>query len=254
MKGYLHYNIWNKESHVEWILRSINYFIPKDTIIDFSFESCTDSSISIFNQYKDIYLKQYHVIYTETDIKYRMKNFNEAIKRFLNTDCDFIVSPQDDQFIQDANIMENLINIFKSNNNVGLIGMRDGFTFNYENYYSSHFSFKTDFFKKWLKSGEYINVKNLNDGPLALSRETIEKVGLFDDDMNVFYIENDYCARCLKAGLSNYVMGVELLHIKLWLEIKEKVYGVIASEVYDKNFGEIDLNIFNRKHPDINKL
>ena len=77
-----------------------------------------------------------------------------------------------------------------------------------------------------------------------MSRQTIEKVGLFDESMNAFYIENDYCARCIKEGLTNYVMGVELIHLKL---------SSIDTELYDqdKNFGAIDLAILLSKHPNL---
>ena len=45
MRGYLHYNIWNKANNIPHILRSINYFVPLETILDFTFENCTDNSI-----------------------------------------------------------------------------------------------------------------------------------------------------------------------------------------------------------------
>lgn len=247
MRGYLHYNIWNKQNHIEWILRCINNFVPKDTIIDFSFEDCQDGSFELFNQYRNTYLKGFEVVINITNEKYRMKNFNRAIQRFLHTDCDFIISPQDDQFIQDSNLFSNTSNLINAENEIGLIGMRDGFTFDFKNYYSSHFSVMTPDFKSWLKSGEYQNVKSVNDGALALHRSTIEKVGLFDETMNVFYIETDYCARCLKSGLKNYVLGSEFVHIKL---------GGISSEVYNEelNFGAIDKSILDSKHPDLYSL
>lgn len=246
MKAYLHYNIWNKSEHIEWIVRNISYFVPKNTVIDISFEDCIDGSYEIFNNCKGL-LKDYEVISTITDKKYRMKNFNLAIDRFLKTDCDFIISPQDDQFIQDSNLINNLTNLFSSISNVGLVGMRDGFTFDYKDYYSSNFSIKTPNFKKWLNSGEYQKVKSVNDGALAISKKTVNTVGLFDEKMNVFYIETDYCARCIKLGFDNYVMGSEFVHVKI---------GAKNSEVYNPElkFGAIDLSILNSKHPDLYNL
>jgi hypothetical protein len=247
MRGYLHYNIWNKANHIDLILRGINYFVPKDTIIDISFEDCFDNSIEIFDSLKNKYLEGYEVVVTKASRKYRMKNFNDAIERFMNTNCDFIVSPQDDQFIQDYNLFDNLKNLI-STQNVGIIGTRDGFTFDFREYYSSHFSVKTPQHVKWLKSGEYQKVKCINDGALIIPKSTISKVGLFDENMTAFYIENDYCARCIKGGFDNFVIGVELLHIKL--------FGAIASELYENNFdyANKDLQIFQSKHPDINSI
>jgi hypothetical protein len=247
MKGYLHYNIWNKEQNLPHVLKSINFFVPKNTILDFSFEDCRDRSFDIFEEFKEIYLKEYDCRVHMASKKYRMKNFNDAISRFMDTDCDFILSPQDDQWIQDSTLFKNIENLYSKEDNVGIVGMRDGFTFSFKNYYSSHFSEKTNELARWLNSGEYEKVKSINDGPLLLSRETIEKVGLFDESMNAFYIENDYCARCIKQGLTNYVMGVELIHLKL---------SCIDTELYDKdkNFGEIDLSILLSKHPNLYSL
>jgi hypothetical protein len=248
MRGYLHYNIWNKANHIDLILRGINYFVPKDTIIDFSFEDCKDESLIIFNELKEKYLNDYHVIVTEATHRYRMKNFNEAIRRFLKYDCDFIVSPQDDQFIQDSALFDNIKSLLSSVENIGIIGTRDGFTFDFRNYYSSHFSVKTNNHIKWLKSGDVKLVKCINDGALIIPKKTIEKVGLFDEDMTAFYIENDYCARCIKAGLVNMVLGTELIHLKL--------YGALASELYETDFdyASKDFKILQTKHPDLQEL
>jgi|694.fasta_scaffold10982_25 hypothetical protein len=244
MRGYLHYNIWNKANNIPHILRSINYFVPLETILDFTFENCTDNSISVFNTYKDVFLNGYNIRVQEASHKYRMKNLNDAIQRYLQTDCDFILSPQDDQWIQDAFLFNNINNLISNENNIGIVGMRDGFTFDFKDYYSSNFSEKTHQHKKWLKSGEYQSVKCINDGALLLSRQTINTVGYFNESMNAFYIENDYCARCIKLGLQNYVMGAELVHIKLSAE---------KSELYDsdKNYGAKDLEILLTNHPDL---
>lgn len=244
MKGYLHYNIWNKEQNMPLIMKGINFFVPKNTILDFSFEDCRDKSFEVFQGLKDTYLSEYDCRVHQTSKKYRMKNFNDSIVRFLDTDCDFILSPQDDQWIQDSKLFENIIKLYQQESNVGIVGMRDGFTFSFKNYYSSHFSEKTNELVRWLQSGEYEKVKCINDGALLLSKETINKIGLFDESMNAFYIENDYCARCIKQGLTNYVMGAELIHLKL---------SCIESELYDadKDFGAIDLAILLSKHPDL---
>jgi hypothetical protein len=246
MKCYLYYNIWNKESHIDLILRGINYFIPNDVFIDITFEDLKDLSLKNFHHFNNQqkYLSNHRYTAQETPIKYRMKNINAAIQRFLKTDYDIFITPQDDQFIQDSNFISNIINLYTKEQNVGLVGMRDGFDQTGKNYHSSHFSISSPSFNtKWLKSGEYAQSFFLNDGPLVLHRSTIEKVGVFDtDNFNVFYLEYDYCFRCKNAGLKNFVLGSELLHMKFG--------NIINSEVYNLEFDYAtkDRQALKRKH------
>ena len=246
MKFYLNYNIWNKESHIDILLRCIKYFIPPTVIIDFTFEDLKDSSLINFNNSNNTqkYLINHQYTATETSLKYRMKNINAAIERFLKTDCDVFIAPQDDQFIQDSRLLDNIRNLYSQENNIGLVGMRDGFEYGYKNYFSSNFSISIPSYNTtWLKSGDYKCVDIVNDGPLVLHRKTIEKVGLFDaENFNVFYIEDDYCLRCKKLGLRNFVLGGEILHMKFG--------SVLRSELYypHLNFAAIDRSVLRRKH------
>lgn len=246
MKCYLHYNIWNKESHIDLILRNINYFIPNNVFIDFTFEDLKDASLRNFDYFNNQqkYLLNHKYRAEETKLKYRMNNINAAIERFLKTDYDIFITPQDDQFIQDSNFISNILNLYSKEENVGLVGMRDGFDQSGKNYHSSHFSVSSPSFNtKWLKSGEYFEAFFLNDGPLVLHRNTIEKVGFFDTaNFSVFYLEYDYCFRSRNAGLKNYVLGTELLHMKFG--------NIINSEVYNLQFdyARKDRESLKRKH------
>ena len=44
MKIFLHYTIWNKAAHIPWICEGIRTCIPKDSIIDFVLDGCTDKT------------------------------------------------------------------------------------------------------------------------------------------------------------------------------------------------------------------
>ena len=79
MKYYIHYTIWNKESMVEWLLQGINYFIPKNSIIDIVFDNPIDSSLDIFLKSKSKWLNNYHVYYFISDKKYRFPNTTPII-------------------------------------------------------------------------------------------------------------------------------------------------------------------------------
>ncbi len=246
MKPYIHYNIWNKASHISLILEGINKFVDKNSFIDITFESPQDSSVQMFDELKHKFLDGYNYSSRIVTERYRLKNANDSMRRFMDSDFDFFLTPQDDQWIQDSGLIENISNLYKKESNVGLIGLRDGFDYNFGNMISSHFSVKTGGTIRWVKSGEYAKVQAVNDGAMIVNKETINKVGYFDaENFNAFYIEMDYSARCNKAGLSNYVLGAELVHLKLG--------GTMASELYDSglDYGAKDLSMLRSKHPDI---
>lgn len=123
--------------------------------------------------------------------------------------------------------------------------MRDGIDFD-NSYFSSNFSFNAPNQATFLKSGEYKRVRHVNDGPLLLSRQTINKVGLFTEDMWMHYVDTDYSYRCLEAGLNNYVMGAEVIHEKWGCRVCGDIQ---ASEVWGDEFSKHDHQIFRSKWP-----
>lgn len=246
MKIYLHYTIWNKCAHIPWICEGIRKNIPKGSIIDFVFDNCTDGSQEAVRhlkfapptQYGSLY--GYEVRYFDSEKKLRMPNTNDAIERFMKSDCSLFLSPQDDMKIQDHKIVQNLIKLYQEVPTIGLVGMRDGIKEGY--FYSSNHSpggppDRTTF----LNSGEYKDVWFVNDGPLCLSKATIEKVGLFNTEYWAHYIDNDYCWRAEALGLTNYVMGAEIVHEK-WGQVQQ-------SEVWNQEYSSHDYDLYKEKWP-----
>lgn len=231
MKPYVYYDIWNKESHIAWILDGIEKFVPRNSFIDFTFEDLQDDSEIQFNINKAKFLRDFKYRQEVISDKYRFKNVNNAIRRFMASDCDFFISPQDDQKIQDSRLIGNIEFLYKSIPNIGLIGLRDAISESgFKVVASSHFSSKeANTERQWLASGEYIAADIVNDGALILNKNTVNKVGLFDDvNFAAFYIEYDYCLRCKKEGLVNYLLGAELVH--------EKFGKILPSELYDGKY------------------
>ena len=115
MKFYIHYCIWNKQAHIPWICEGIRKSISKGSIIDFVFDNCTDGSIEAFKhlivapptQYGSLH--GYEVRYFDSLKKLRMPNTNDAIERFMKSDCSLFLSPQDDMKIQDKFIAANRV-------------------------------------------------------------------------------------------------------------------------------------------------
>jgi GT2 family glycosyltransferase len=244
MKIFVHYTIWNKESMVQWFAKGIKYCIPPGSHVDFVLDNCTDSTkliVSNLQSDPNFNLNEYVFNWYESDKKYRWQNTNDAIERFLQTDCTHFLSPQDDQKIQDSFIFQNLQMLYNSAPvKVGIIGMRDGITDG--NYLSAHHSHKVTSPQRWLRSGEYHPVEYINDGPVCLSRECIEAIGLFDvNNFIAFYTDQDYSYRCKQQGFQPYVMGAEIVH--------EKWGNVIASELYTQEIASHDYNNFLGKYP-----
>lgn len=245
MKLYLHYTIWNKAAHVPWLCEGIRTAIPKDSKIDFVLDNCTDDTeknlATMMNVSGYGSLVGYNVQVHKSSTPYRWPNTNKAIKRFLESDCTHFLSPQDDQQIKDKFIVRNLEDLYL-NERVGMVGMRDGIDFNGD-YFSSMFS-DAGQNVRWLVAGEYMKVRYVNDGPICLSRDVIESVGLFDTEFIAHYADNDYSFRCLRSGFENYVMGAEIVHEKWGC----KVCGEIQpSQVWLKEIAEHDYERYKKK-------
>lgn len=242
MKFYCHYTIYLGSYHIPYLLKGIGFRLPKGSFVDIVMDNPNNPEECriTFENAKKLYIQGFNTSFEISNEKYRMPNTNRALRRFLESDYDIFITPQDDQKIQGCDFIENIENLYKEKN-IGIIGGRSGFdNMRYENMYSS--SFVMTHHTKWLKSGEYRAVNLINDGALILSKETVKKIGLFDTNMTVFYIEVDYALRCTKAGLQNYVLGMELIHER-WGK-KE------PSDVYKKeyDYGRKDLMYLKQKH------
>ena len=159
----------------------------------------------------------------------------------MESDCDVFINLQDDMYIQDSFLIPDLTKLYNENPNAGLITLRDALTITWQPTHGSNFSDSTVVNR--LRSGEYVSSPIVNDGTLILNKNTVNKVGLFDEDFIAFYVEYDYSLRCNNAGLINFAMGAEIVHLK--------VGRVIASDHYenDSNWGNKDLELLRKKYP-----
>lgn len=243
MKYYCHYTIYLPPIHIPWLMRGLGFRLPKGSIIDVVFDnpSNPDACIKEMEVQKKSHLKDFVVFCEVSTEKYRMPNTNRALERFLKSDCDIFITPQDDQKIQGYNFIDNISNLYSQEKNIGIVSGRSGFKdLSFKGMFSSSFVFNNT--TKWIGSGEYKAVNLINDGPLILSKEVVEIVGLFDMNMTVFYIEVDYAFMCKKAGLQNYVLGMEIVH-ETWGRER-------SSEVYKASygFGGKDIAYLRKKH------
>lgn len=244
MRFYIHYTIWNKAGHIPWICEGLRKSAPKKSVVDFVFDNCTDDSsknVDLLiggNDYGG--LKNFKVLRYNSTKKLRWPNTNDAIKRFMKSDCDLFFSPQDDMKVQDKFVFENLETLYTKESNIGLVGMRDGIDTKTNQFYSScHSPGGGTGPTIYLKSGEYQRVNYVNDGPICLDKNAVSKVGLFDLEYWAHFGDNDYCFRAEQQGLQNYVMGAEIVHEK-WASTQQ-------SEVWSQEYSLHDHEIYNRK-------
>lgn len=73
---------------------------------------------------------------------------------------------------------------------------------------------KKDFFSKYTPLGtEPVPVETVSGGAMLISREIIEKIGLFDERYFMFFEDLDYCRRAGKAGYKIfYLPAAEIVH------------------------------------------
>ena len=162
---------------------------------------------------KDYGLNNYDVIVTQEEVFEHQCN-NILIKMFLAGDCEYLIVCHEDMLLTGRTLVEDVKNLIikESINGIGIIGGRDGFWPGYTNMYGSRFS-KSEV-SHWLKTGEYHQTPLLNFGPIVYPRTTIDKIGLLDYNYKYAYAEQDFCLRAIKNGLSNYVLGMDLIHEK----------------------------------------
>lgn len=242
MKHLLGYVIWNKAKMIDWLIDGILHsFKPDEVDLAFVFDNPTDGSFEKFNEsihrlsgYKIAYLK----ITGKDTYKFPCQNYLmefAATQNYMTLIC-----PQDDQKIMDEYLVHNIEStLTRVGTEVGVIGLRDGFSFGYKDMVSSLWS-ESEYGQPRLNNGAYNFCELVNDGPLVYPIQTIKDVGLNDvESYKRFYIEDDYCMKCNAAGKQNIVLGNTLIH--------DRTLSSVGSDHYSSNFGEVDLNTFRNK-------
>ncbi len=227
MKYMLGVPVWNKVDMLSWLLDGIRRHCDhKRCEVVFYFDACTDSCQHAYDLMRDFFL-----------VNHGFKNFSfsgneevgevgghcRLIERFMATNCDVLIVPQDDQRLE-ANLLPCVDALFeKHGDGVGVIGGRDGFFRGYKNMCSSEWSESADCVTR-LKHGEYVARPYVNSGPVIYNRRLIEKIGMPDREFKAFYVWDDYAERASRAGFSNFVMGMDVTHGKFGRLSASKFY------------------------------
>ncbi len=258
MKHLLGYVIWNKVNLLPWIIDGIvQSFTPEQIDIMFVLDDPKDGSDQallnlIHSRLKPLGFTVIGIqVFDKPTYKFPCQNWmmdyaaNKA--NFITGDrYKTLICPQDDQKIIDPDLIQNIDHLIDVEHieNVGVIGLRDGFsTLDYTDMVSTHWSESNLSNIPRLDNGEYVNKRLINDGGIVYPITTIKKIGFNDvEHYKRFYIEVDYAARAHGLfGLKNYVLGNKLIHRNASAE------ATFASDHYNSNFGEIDLKTYKSK-------
>lgn len=248
MKHLLGYVIWNKVKMLDWLTDGIvESFSPDQVDLLFVLDNPTDGSTEKLLDICNSKLSKFKFeIKVFTEEKYKFPCQNWMMNYAVDNGYDTLIAPQDDQKITDEWLIDNINNVLREYGvNIGVIGLRDGFDFGYGNMFSSGWSESVLSAVDRLLNGEPIEVQLINDGPIVYPVSTIRNIGVNDvETFRRFYIEDDYAMRCHRAGLKNIVMGNNLIHTKV---LSHGVNASKASNHYENNDGELDMNAFKLK-------
>ncbi len=241
MKLYLGYPIFGKPDMLSWLMEGIiESFSPPDTELGFFFDTDHGGIDQAFEHMRAFWLHymgkpelnastmpfKYEAWKTMTEVR-EVGGHNEILRRFLASDCDLCLIPQDDiRFL--APIKHHLEHLMKTvGPSLGMIGGREGYEEGFTNIAGSLWADSNPGPSLWLKHGEFAYRSMFNSGPVAYPRAVVEKVGLLDEEFTAWHVWEDYGLRCLAAGFKNVVMGMDVRHAKFGRQPRGWIYDTV---------------------------
>lgn len=217
MKAMIGYGVYRKPDMIGWYLEGIREHFPKDSHVAFHFEAEDGVDRKQFEQLvKDGMLDGGYVVHPATGTREHLLEHGvhrHLIDRFMDTDCDVLIVPHDDNRFQRPLLpdLERLCTQYGTT--LGWISGRDGYSPGYADMVCSPFSQSIGAEKEFLPIGHHREVMMMNTGPVVYFRHVIHKVGMPDPDMP-WYWWDDYALRCHTAGLKNVLLSMDCLHEK----------------------------------------
>lgn len=206
MKAYIGYGVFRKYEMISWYLDGIRENFPPETQVAFYLEAYDDDMLAAWPEELPLSGKS-----TEHILEQGVHR--HFIEKFMETDCDVLIIPQDDNRFTRPLIpdLEELWNIYGER--LGWISGRDGYDFGYKDMVCSPFSESTGATKTVLPIGFTAERRMMNTGPVVYFRHVIEKVGLPPSDMPWFWWDW-FALQCDYAGLKNILLSMDCLHEK----------------------------------------
>lgn len=141
-----------------------------------------------------------NVIFSKEYLEY-CKGLNIGINSALENEADFVFVLNNDTINFSKNYFRRALEIFKSDNNIGLVGSK---------------VLKIDGSLRWdgSEQGKFGFLRNTPDCGYMIKREVFEDIGLLDEDYIRFFEDLDFIVRLKNAGYeTRFVEDISFIHI-----------------------------------------
>lgn len=215
MKAMIGYGVFRKPDMFPWYISGIEEHFPPDTPTYFYLEAMRLEDLNALEASCEPQRPRWPVYLSGSGRHHVLEHgvHRHLIERFMDTDCDVLIVPHDDNRFQ-LPLLPDLERLWaKYGTTLGWISGRDGYGPGYAEMCSSPFSQSVGADKECLPIGHHREVMMMNTGPVVYFRHVIHKVGMPDPDMP-WYWWDDYALRCHTAGLKNVLLSMDCLHEK----------------------------------------
>ena len=233
---------------IKTCLDSINKSAYKNYKIIVTDDHSYDESV----QYLKIHYKYLDILKNNVNLGYE-KNVNKAIRyAFRKYKFDYLILLNSDVIITDRYWINKLKDIAKSQKDVGLIGCKliypNGKIQKAVIRFNDRFAlknFNTGDAQKW-KYNSICEAEVIEAAMHFIKRETIEKIGLLDENLVNGYDDEDYCLRVKENGLKVIYDGkLSIIHLQNFTLGKTKNSKELENRLYSNMRNRF---YFLRKH------
>ena len=236
------YTIFNKVQLIPKIIWGIKDAFNEEDEIIFLFDNCTDGSLDAFQQLKGYLPVKPKIIITTQDL-YEIKANNKILREATN---DVIVLFQDDIVNHDKELKSKIQRLIETyGNSLGLLGGRSGYELTGdpnlpEKSYgrASNWEHLEKQYGERLPEGGSKERTILNRGPVVFTRQLLNEVGYFDEELYPQWGDDmDYCCRAkFKYGKKNVVFQCNVESQLRWGTTHSGKSKVQVSRVINKNW------------------
>jgi GT2 family glycosyltransferase len=176
---------------------------------------------------------------------------NLGIKQAMEDFADYVLLLNNDAYIE-HDIVNSLLQVFKRNKIIGIVGPIIKFKKNGKFYYDTggtvdgHIGKAHHLNDEVHIASEPLQVEYISGCCMMIKKEVIDVIGGFDERFFLYYEDVDYCLRAYYAGFDTYITPTSVIRHKLSASIgqnsKKSIYYLVKS---GKKFGKK----YKKKYP-----